>query len=211
MSVETDPLHLDAEDDLIQLVPARAFDGSRPLGGTCDGFWAWARARGGVDEDQTRMQLTVTNRGASTVLVTGMRAEIVSRTPVSSVVEAECPTQGEAKVYSVNIDLDKPQPSGLYDNGGKSVPVDFTVAAGDLETFLVTGSITHGAAQWRLAVDMVEDGHQRTVVIDSDGKPFTTVQRPAGVTSWQLDPHAGGWSKMPSSAGTSAGQSDGTS
>ncbi|WP_189958305.1 hypothetical protein [Streptomyces alanosinicus] len=211
LSVETDPMRLDAEGDILQLIPAERFDGSAPQTG-CGGFWSWGRARGGVDEDRTRMQLTVTNSGSNTVLITGMRAELVARKPVAPVVEAGCRTQGEAKVYSVNIDLDKPQPNGVYDNGGKSVQPDFTVAAGDLETFLVTARITHGAAQWKLAVDLVEDGHQRTVVFDGDGgKPFSTVTRPTGLTSWELDPGGGGWRKATGGSAASAGQEGGTS
>ncbi len=163
-------MRLDAEGDLIQLVPAARFDHSEPQDG-CAGFWSWARARGGVDEDRTAMQLTVTNSGSSTVLITGMRAQVTSRGPVSHVVETECRTQGEAKVYAVHIDLDQPQPQGLYDKDGKSLPPDFTVAAGDLETFLVTARIGHGAAHWKLAVDLVEDGHKRTIVVDAtDGR-----------------------------------------
>ncbi|MFI1769084.1 hypothetical protein ACH41H_44630 [Streptomyces sp. NPDC020800] len=210
LSVETDPLRLDAEGDLTQLLPAQRFDHSEPQDG-CAGFWAWARARGGLDEDRTRMQLTVTNSGSSTVLITGMRAEVVSRSTASSVVETQCRTQGEATVYSVDIDLDKPRPYGVYDKGGKSLRPDFTVAAGDLETFLVTARISHGAARWKLAVDLVEDGHKRTIVVGDGGeKPFTTVTRPAAVTTWELDPHGGGWHRTPG-GGTSAGRSGGTS
>ncbi|MGW3466018.1 hypothetical protein ACWDE9_43655, partial [Streptomyces olivaceoviridis] len=214
VSVETDPMRLDAEGDIIQLIPAGRFDGTAPHGG-CGGFWAWTRARAGVDEDQTRMQLTVSNGGSNTVLITGMRAELIERKPVASVVETACRTQGEATVYSVNIDLDQAQPYGLYDKGGKSVRPEFTVAAGDLETFLVTARITHGAAQWRLAVDLVENGHQRTVVVgDSDGGSFSTVARPSGVTSWELDPHTGHWIRSTGGAGgtgTSSNQSGGAS
>ncbi|MFE2972051.1 hypothetical protein ACFXKC_52550 [Streptomyces sp. NPDC059340] len=211
LSVETDPLRIDAEEDVIQLVPAQRFAGSGPDDG-CAGFWSWARARGGVDEDRTRMQLTVSNSGSNALLITGMRAQVISRRPITSVVEAACRTQGEAKVYSVNIDLDKPQPYGVYDKDGASRPPDFTVAAGGLETFLVTGEITHGAAQWKLAVDLVEDGHKRTVVVEDDsGRPFTTVTRPAAMTSWELDPHGGGWYKATSEGGASASQPSGTS
>ncbi|MGW1162968.1 hypothetical protein ACWD5Q_01975 [Streptomyces sp. NPDC002513] len=209
LSVETDPMRLDAEEDLIQLVPAARFDGSEPRDG-CAGFWSWARARGGVDEGRTAMQLTVTNSGSNTVLITGMRAEVVSRDPVSHVVETACRTQGEAKVYSVDIDLDKPQPHGLYDKAGKSVPPDFTVTAGDLETFLVTARITHGAAQWKLAVDLVEDGEKRTVVVQDGTRPFTTVTRPTDPTVWELNPQSGAWTR-PVGGGAPTGQPSGTS
>jgi hypothetical protein len=209
--VETDPSRLDAEGNITQLVPAQRFDGSEPKGG-CAGFWAWARAREGVDEDQTRMQLTVSNSGSNTVLITGMRAEVISRKSPPPVVETQCSTQGEAKVYSVDIDLDKPQPTGVYDRNGTPLPPDFTVAAGDLETFLVTARITHGAAQWKLAVDLVEDGHKRTVVLTDDSdKPFTTVTRPAAPTVWELSPHDGHWFKPLAGAGTSPGRPGGTS
>ncbi|MET9291049.1 hypothetical protein [Streptomyces sp. NPDC003077] len=210
LSVETDPMRLDADGDRVQLIPARRFDGSAPKDG-CAGLWAWARARGGVDEDRTRMQMTVTNSGAHTVLITGMRAEVVSRKPVPPVVEAACRAQGMAKVYSVDIDLDKPQPHAVYDKNGKALRPDFTVAAGDLETFLITASVTRGAVQWKLAVDLVEDGHRRTVVADGDGKPFTTVSRPAGLTTWELDPHAGDWQKSADGGGTPAGRPGGAS
>ncbi|PJN30964.1 hypothetical protein CG747_45395 [Streptomyces sp. CB02959] len=209
LSAETDPMRLDAEGDLIQLVPAARFDGTEPREG-CAGFWNWARARDGVDEGRTTMQLTVTNSGSNTVLITGIRAEVVSRRPVSHVVVTECTTQGEAKVHSVNIDLDKPQPRGFYDKAGKSVPPDFTVPAGDLETFLVTAQITHGAAQWKLAVDLVEDGHKRTVVMQDDEKLFTTMTRPTDATVWELNPHSGHWFR-PDGSGAATGQPSGTS
>lgn len=209
LSVETDPMRLDAEGDLVQLVPAARFDRTRPQNGCAD-FWSWARARGGVDEGQTTMQLTVTNSGSNTVLITGMRAQITSREPVSNVVETECRTQGKAKVYAVHIDLDKPQPYGLYDKNGKSLPPEFTVAAGDLETFLVTARIGHGAAHWNLAVDLVEGGHERSIVVDDDGKPFTTVTRPAHPTVWELDPHGGGW-LSPLGEDVPTGQASGSS
>ncbi|WP_409468853.1 hypothetical protein [Streptomyces sp. HC307] len=207
LSVETDPLRIDAEEQAMQLIPAGRFDGSEPDDG-CAGFWSWARARGGVDGDRTRMQLTVSNSGSSMLLITGMRAEVISRRPVAQVVEAGCRTQGEAEVYSVSIDLDKSQPYGMYDKDGASRPPEFTVPAGDLETFLVTAEITHGAAQWKLAVDLVEDGHKRTVVIGDDGgRPFTTVTRPDAMPLWELDPNGGGWHNQ----GTSASQQSGTS
>ncbi|MGW0882568.1 hypothetical protein [Streptomyces sp. NPDC002671] len=211
VAVEADPLRLDVEQDLVQLVPAKRFDGTRPDNG-CAGFWKWARDRGGADAERTRLQLTVTNSGSKTALITGMRAEVISRNPVSDVVETECPTQGEAKVYSVNIDLDKPQPYGIYNEAGESRRPNFTVAAGGLETFLVTAEITHGAAEWKLAVDLVEDGHKHTVVVeDGDGKPFTTVTRPPGMTVWVLDPHGGGWHKGGGGGGMPGSQPGGTS
>ncbi|MEU6578449.1 hypothetical protein [Streptomyces sp. NPDC046805] len=210
LSVETDPMRLDAEQDLVQLVPAQRFDNSTPRDG-CAGFWHWTRARGGVDEDRTSMQLTVSNSGSNTALITGMRAEVISRKPVSSVVETMCRTQGEAKVYSVGINLDKAQPYGVYEKNGKSGPPEFTVAGGGLETFLVTADISHGAAQWKLAVDLVEDGHKRTVVVDDDGRPFTTVTRPHGMAVWELDPHGSGWHRQTNGSGDSASLSGSTS
>ncbi|GHH82742.1 hypothetical protein GCM10018793_43080 [Streptomyces sulfonofaciens] len=207
LSVETDPLRIDAEDESVQLVPAGRFDGSEPEDG-CAGFWDWARARGGVDEDRTRMQLTVSNRGSNTLLITGMRAEVVSRRSVGRVVEAGCRSQGEANVYSVTIDLDRSRPYAVYVKNGVSRPPDFTVAAGGLETFLVTAGITHGAAEWKLAVDLVEDGRKRTVVVDDGGgRPFTTVTAPAAVPRWELDPDGGGWHDRGRSASRSSGAS----
>jgi hypothetical protein len=209
VAVETDPLRLDVEESLVQLVPVKRFDGTRPDNG-CAGFWNWARDRGGVDADRTRLQLTVTNSGSNTALITGMRAKMISRRPVSQVVETTCPTQGEAEVYSVGMDLDKPQPYGIYDRNGESRRLNFTVAAGELETFLVTADIKHGAAQWELVVDLVEDGDKRTIVVDDGGKPFTTVTRPTGAVGWVLDPHGGGWSKA-SGGSALGGQPDGAS
>ncbi|MFD5733539.1 hypothetical protein ACFWIY_11970 [Streptomyces sioyaensis] len=190
-TVETDPLRIDAEKTLVQLIPADRFDRTRPDKG-CAGFWDWARKRGAVDDGSTMLQLTVTNSGSNAALITGMRAEVLSRTPVSHMVEATCPTQGEAQVYAVNMNLDEPQPVGVYQKEGKHHPLDFTVAAGELETFLVTADITHGASKWKLAVDVVEDGQKRTLMVDNDGKPFATAARPKGIESWTLDPHANG-------------------
>jgi hypothetical protein len=192
VTVIRDPADVPAFGPPIDLVlPASASTDGSP-GDGCSGFHEWATARGGVDADQTRLQVIVRGADEGEVVVNGMRVEVLERGEPLRGINVQCPTAGTLQERRVSIDLDDASPGALYrDTAGRSF--GFTVEEGEVESFLVTATTDRHLVRWRLSLDLVAGGARTEVPVLPEGQAFSTsATRGGAVWAWGYEV-GGGW------------------
>ena len=92
-------------------------------------------------------------------------------------IEIRCPVGGaSASPRAVWVDLDwDPGVVSFTESGGdNSGPFLFTLAKGEVETFLVIAQATVAAVSWVAELLLVVDGRRVTQRLDDNGAPFRT-------------------------------------
>lgn len=197
LSVETNPAGTGAfADSPVTLVlPRRARIRGDP-GPGCDGFRPWARAHGGVDAGATKLVLVVQGNVDEAVMISRIRATVLSRLSPLRGNGVECPPAGAAQFRALGLDLDREPPRVTYRSGG-GAPFGFTLANGETETFNVVATATRARYRWIMDMDFVVDGRKQSLRIDDDGRAFETTPSPRGPWwSWNYhDEWSGGSGK----------------
>jgi hypothetical protein len=202
VNVLDDPDQVPAFGPPISLVLPRDARTDGSPGPECGGFYAWAKQRGGADLGTTRLQVVVRGTGDGTVVINGMRVVIDTRVAPVGGIAVICPTAGDLSQRKVTIDLDRAAPSAHYE-AADGRAFGFTVANGEVESFLVTATTVSHLVSWHLELELVSGGETRTVRVDRGGEPFTTAAAPAG-GGWEWN-YQDAWS-APGHATVPAGQ-----
>jgi hypothetical protein len=146
----------------------------------CREWWAWARARDGVDADQTRVYVYLQGKPGTAVLITGLSVEFVSRAKPERGTHAYCPAGGAvASPRLVDIDLDTRPPDVRYAQPGDDFParrrLPLTLTGAETEVIELVAHTRRCDCEWRARLQVVVDGERDEVVIDNNGEPFRTV------------------------------------
>jgi hypothetical protein len=166
------------------VLPASASTEGSP-GKACEGFHDWALSKGAADSGKTRLQVIVRGADEGEVVVNGMRVEIVERRRPLRGVQLSCPTAGTLAERRVSIDLDDVTPEAVYrSTTGRSF--GFTVAEGEVESFLVTAETSSHFVRWRLLLDLVVGQQHRVLPVLADQETFATSARVRGAV-WEWD------------------------
>lgn len=177
------PFHIEA------LLPA----GSRPTTGPgpfCDGFQPWAHQHDGIDAGTTRLQIVLQGRSTSPLLITNARAVVVGEETPGPGIAVQCPPAGDVELRPLSIDLEGPGRQAVYESTtGRDF--GFTLAEGEIESFLITATARTATYSWNLELTVVVGDESRTVLIDDGGRPFRTTQ-PLSDPIWQWD-YEGSW------------------
>jgi hypothetical protein len=145
----------------------------------CADLYPWSRANGGADAGASRLHLLVRGADEGQVAITQIRAVIEERAPVRRGQQFHCLPEGELPNRVLSIDLDDERPVAAYETAdGK--PFGFTVAPGEVESFLITAIVARATARWHLAIDVTAGSEQHTIEVDDGGKPFRTTPVPQG-------------------------------
>ena len=188
ISVRANPASIDTFSDQAQflIVPygRRAVGG--PKGPGCSGFRSWGASVGGIPAGATNFRLIVQGGGAE-VLISGMRAKVMSRKRPVPGTGFRCPGAGEAEIRAIRIDLDDPTPAGRVIRGGKKGPVSFTVAKDETEVFDISATTKTCYCRWLLELDTTQDGQAKVISVSDHGKPFETTVLP-GNTGFDFGP-----------------------
>ncbi|NLU75660.1 hypothetical protein HCC61_23895 [Streptomyces sp. HNM0575] len=164
----------------------------------CDRVIDWARRNKAVDQEVTRVRLVIQGIADKGVLIEGLRAKILNRSPkpTPAGVGLRCGgAQGEATPRQLEINLDAENRSAKYSTNtpGQLKPFGFTLEKGETEVFDLAAT-TRGTAEWLIQLDLVVGGKQETVDVQNRGKPFETTawkspqiyKLPAGSEDWML-------------------------
>jgi hypothetical protein len=183
INVVTNPATVDtwAEDVFHLVLPKGAIpDGPPPL--DCAAFLDWARGRGALDQEQTRVRLIVQGTSDKGVLIESMRAHVIRRaaTPEPAGTKMTCGgSQGRATPRRIAIDLDAARPMAVDASAteGKLPVFGFTLQPGETEIFDVVAS-TKGTVEWLLRLDLVVGGERQGIEVTNRGANFVT-------TAWE--------------------------
>lgn len=157
---------------------------------TCGGMRQWLLAAGGADTSATDIRLHLVGTGDSTVTISGVHAQILSRLPTSPTTLVDCPSAGEVATPAVALDLGQDEPEAME----VKAPPSGTLPAGSLSgrlgaSFFATHTIilTKGepfdisitgftagtqSVRWRVMVDYEINGQQHS--IPATGPTFMT-------------------------------------
>ncbi|MGN5634932.1 helix-turn-helix domain-containing protein [Streptomyces sp. AC154] len=142
----------------------------------------WARALGGVDGGQMRLELTVQGTSEQAVVLKDLNVRVLSR---SAPLKRSAFSMGEGcgsgiEPQSFDIGLDNSRPAltpvpGLQ--AGKKVPAKdfpFRVSSNDVEVFDLDAHVEGHDVTWYLELEWSSGGQTGTMRIDDGGQPFRT-------------------------------------
>jgi hypothetical protein len=151
-----------------------------PPSGPCVEWWKWARSYGGVDVRDTEVRVTLIAATDRTVVINGLRPQIVKREPPPPWPVVLCAAAGGAELTyrGMHVDLDgfgTPTAHFVAQDGTQAQrPPVISVRAGEAEMFHITGHAEYEYIEWVAEVLLIVDGQRKTVTIDDDGEPFRT-------------------------------------
>lgn len=151
---------------------------------TCREWAAWLKPLGAYDGWETEIRVTLVGVGPSSVVVDGVRANIISRRPATGI-GVSCRTGGaDITPRGIEINLD-------WDPGVVTFPQDqghglmISLAAGEVERLHLLAT-SQDRVQWTAELDLIVDGKRKTVVLDDDGEPFRTCAQ-GGLPVWAFE------------------------
>lgn len=185
-----DPRHLAADPALTDATPDRQ-------------QYEILRAHGAQDLHISQLGLTLYNASASAFVVRHMRAEVEARSPAPVRARLQHPTAGAALASVFRINLTDPNPRAVLIFGENDLaeppetsPRDrarITLAPGEVHDCLIEAFTSVQDVEWRLALDLVHEGTNRTLTLGLSGEPIRTAGMPDGATPevWLLPGIAG--------------------
>jgi hypothetical protein len=160
---------------------------------SCDAMRQWLEAGGSADVSETHVRLHLVGTANGTVTVSGVHAQILSRSSASPAALVSCPSAGLVATPSVALDLRQDAPVALEVGPASraTLPPDdvrslaqrlgtpyfaahvITLTRGEPFDLAVTGFISGTeTVRWRLVVDVEMNGQQNSVPVS--GPIFTT-------------------------------------
>ncbi|WP_331447937.1 helix-turn-helix transcriptional regulator [Streptomyces xanthochromogenes] len=143
---------------------------------------SWARALGGVDGGNLKLELTTTGKSEDAVVITGVDVRVVGReAPLNWTAYSMGSGCGGGVVpQTFDVDLDAPQPVTkpiAGKQGDSVVPAKgfpFKVSTHDPEVFDLDVHVEAHDVSWYLEVGWSSGERSGTVKVDDGGKPFRT-------------------------------------
>lgn len=155
---------------------------------------SWARALGGVDGGDMKLELTIQGISQEAVVLHGLHVRVLSR---NAPLEWSSYSMGEGcgggiTPQSFDIDLDEGRPRSkpvAGEDRGAVVPAKdfpYRVSSTDVEVFDVNAHVEGHDVTWYLELEWSSGDQSGTLRIDDNGEPFrtsSTTGRP-GYTYW---------------------------
>ncbi|MFG3286491.1 helix-turn-helix domain-containing protein [Streptomyces sp. NPDC048111] len=143
---------------------------------------SWARALGGVDGGDLKLELTATGKSQDSVVITGINVRVVGReAPLKWTAYSMGSGCGGGVVpQSFDVDLDAAQPVSrpvAGHQGDATVPAKdfpFKVSTTDPEVFDLTVHTEDHDVSWYLEVSWSSGDRSDKIRVDDNGKPFRT-------------------------------------
>ncbi|MGC5398393.1 helix-turn-helix domain-containing protein [Streptomyces sp. DT20] len=142
----------------------------------------WARALGGVDGGQMRLELTVQGTSEQAVVLKDLNVRVLNRSaPLKrsafSMGEG-CGSGIEPQSFDVGLDNSRPTLTPVAgQQGDKKVPAKdfpFRVSSNDVEVFDLDAHVEGHDVTWYLELEWSSGGQTGTLRIDDGGQPFRT-------------------------------------
>lgn len=143
------------------------------------------RPPGGVLGDGGQVEITIQGRHEKTVVLHGLRVEVVSRRPAMKGIYLTGICGSSLTPRFFDVDLTRPAPVAVpregRDGGMVFPPVQlpYRVSSTDVEQFRFTGISPEEDVEWRLHLRWSSAGEMMETPIDHNGKPFRTTSTKA--------------------------------
>jgi hypothetical protein len=170
-----------------------------PPSSFCPDWWAWARALGAVDANETEVQLTFTAATDTTVVIDAFTARVAKRADPLPWTLVQCTTGGaDLTKRGVQIDLDSfdPPTTHFVDREHEIVrgAPTISVGPGEAEMFHVRARARSSYVEWTAEARLIVNGKRQVVRIDDNGKPFRTCSSNGRPERWWT---GGRWTPRP--------------
>ncbi|WFE58629.1 hypothetical protein [Micromonospora sp. WMMD712] len=141
-----------------------------------DGWNGWAKSVGAVPTGPDSYELTVQGSSSAQVIITELRAKVLSRAPALDGTWVKVGCGGETGYRYSEIRLDEDPPTVVPADGENGTPLrtPYEVSLEDAEIFAIHASVNLYDVLWELEVDWASDGKTGTLVVNDNGKPFRT-------------------------------------
>lgn len=164
-----------------------------PPTGVCRDWREWMWPMGAYDGWYTELRITLQGNVDSTVLVDGLRVNVLDRGAPSGHCFMCAVGGADIQPRSVNVDLDWSGVVTYSDSGGDPVGrFTFTLSKGEVETFHVRAEAKAVQCSWTADLLLIVNGERRTVHLDADGEPFRT-SATEGLPAWTWYDGAAAW------------------
>ncbi|MFD7718685.1 helix-turn-helix domain-containing protein [Streptomyces sp. NPDC059814] len=142
----------------------------------------WARALGGVDGGQMRIELTVQGTSQQAVVLKDLNVRVLNRSaPLKRSAFSMgdgCGSGIEPQSFDIALDNSRPTLTPVAgQQGDKKVPAKdfpFRVSSNDVEVFDLDAHVEGHDVQWYLELEWSSGGQTGTMRVDDGGKPFRT-------------------------------------
>ena len=142
-------------------------------------FMDWVRS---LDGERGPMDMTIALTSPKTLVVQDISFRVVSLNKptldVCAVAEPRHAGDFWSETLSVNFDTEPPslERSGDDPDTGMESHWNFPLSVGNSDTYFLTlQGMSSRSVQWVIQVDYIADGHERSVDIDDNGRPFEFV------------------------------------
>lgn len=155
----------------------------------CAGLYQSAKEAGAVDVGRLVSNVMLEGTTHRGVAIVDIRAEIVDRGPLLAGAMVHCQPAGSVGSIGLSLDFDEANPLARRVSEGEDDGDPYfergdtiTLEKGEMEPLQVTATISQGYVEWNLAIDVLVDGAEETIVIDDeDGRPFQLTAGPEGL------------------------------
>ncbi|MFF5726455.1 helix-turn-helix domain-containing protein [[Kitasatospora] papulosa] len=142
----------------------------------------WARALGGVDGGDMKLELTLQGTSGEAVVLNGLHVRVLGRNAAlaRSAYSMGNGCGGGITPQSFDIDLDDSRPRSKPvpgEDAGKVVPAKdfpYRVSSTDVEVFHLDAHVEGHDVTWYLELEWTSGGRSGTLRIDDGGEPFRT-------------------------------------
>lgn len=151
-----------------------------------DGVEAWAKRLGGVDGQQTQLEVTITGSSERRVVLHGIEVEIIDRGAPINGFQAGLACGDALQARWISIDLDRRPPiitqsvddrnivGNAPDVPMKHATFPYVVSQSQVEAFYIFASTEDCNCTWRAKLRWASGGKSGEYVIDDNGAPFRT-------------------------------------
>ncbi|MFC9404258.1 helix-turn-helix domain-containing protein [[Kitasatospora] papulosa] len=142
----------------------------------------WARALGGVDGGDMKLELTLQGTSGEAVVLNGLHVRVLGRNAAlaRSAYSMGNGCGGGITPQSFDIDLDdsRPRPKPVPgEDAGEVVPAKdfpYRVSSTDVEVFHLDAHVEGHDVTWYLELEWTSGGRSGTLRVDDGGRPFRT-------------------------------------
>lgn len=165
-----------------------------PPSALCREWQDWAYGRGGVDAEQTRLQIQLQGRANTAILIDRVEVDVERRDKPLAGTLGYCAARGGAVASprQVDINLDTSPPTVLFAMTGDDYPsrhrLPLTLTGSETELLEIKAHTRRCDCRWRAKLHMIVDGERYVAVIPNEGEPFrTTASVAARHLTWTGD------------------------
>lgn len=165
----------------------------------CPDWRSWVRQRGGIDEAQTQLRVTLVARKDLVVVVDGVRVRVHKRTAAPPWLAIQCMVGGASvtpRRGEIDFTLFDPPLVDWLDESGDRIPAPtYSLSDSDVEVVHLWANVGESElVEWTAELLLLVDGQRLVVTIADGGRPFVTAGAGNAISSHsRASGSASGW------------------